>query len=118
MLSLVLINAVVWELLNKTFHIGYGHEPYIIAAAAAMIHSNVHIFSLHIMHSALSPQKYLKSALLALITTLRNSFVNDIQTRTLEENMPRPVVPELKSLLVSRDPTPPFGDLYEFELPR
>ena len=83
-----------------------------------MIHSNVHIFSLHTMHSTLSPQKYLKSALLALITTLRNSFVNYIQTRTLEENISRPVVPDLKSLLVSRDPTPPFGDLYEFELPR
>ena len=37
MLSLVLINAVVRELLNKTFNIELSHEPYIIAAAAAMI---------------------------------------------------------------------------------
>ena len=37
MLSLVLINKVVRGLLNKTFNIELGHEPYIIAAAAAMI---------------------------------------------------------------------------------
>ena len=37
LLSLVLINVVVRELLSKTFSIELGHEPYIIAAAAAMI---------------------------------------------------------------------------------